>query len=893
MNYAIEKEGASFELMMNYFEIYKESLNDLLQPNKDAGSNLKMMGSKVVNSYKVMIDSPETIFDHIKQGQNRVHTEATGMNDRSSRSHSILVLEYNQINKDGSKKNAKLNLVDLAGSERIAKTGATGKVLEEAKKINLSLTVLGRVIQALGEGGNVPFRESTLTKLLKESLGGNAKTALICTTSRRDCHLEETIQSLQFAKRVKKVKNKAVVSVQLTSEQMQALIVKLKQEVYVLRQKLIVTNGSAFDAKLTNSDAQQLKGKEEEGAPAQAAGKAEAPPAKETAAEPAAKAAEPESKEAEATREQPPKLSIDTRREQVKAMLEQSVATPQAELEVVEEEAAAKEAPKVETQVTSPQMLQTPRKDLDRNMSPDKASAKASDASPYKTPCKADGDKSGAKEGRHSFLQSFNSDQMSLRKSLIENPYSSFISLQSEYFDTNTKVCTIPTPAPEVVQQKLNHEQFETLQELIQRQQVQLDSRNDLLIQRDAEIDRLYMENSQLTKNAEQLKEKLDNQAMDVYFKVADEMNKQFKAYYTAQDSFQQMDELLDDLKKQAEKDPAESKGLFTSIDDIGAEMKKYEQWIQETKLEFATKTDDKDLTLKNKSLDKEVNKDKVKTDLTSEKIVNKESVDSLQKLVKPEHEPKPTDYNDIQSVRTALVNTTLTNLHVLHQYKSLLNLCKDNYMSKIRKQRPQSPTKPMAVNATQPDEAKTEGMPEPNSGLNVELVTPTSFQVGQGHGSFNTDESKPTCDTDKEAFVQVVPETQELVALRGQLKVQTDMLNEKSAEMKKQTENLGRLQRQYDELREQVNRVDKENIKLKKKMDQDNLNKHQQYLQAIQDPNQYQQQQYQETGGMKGMFTNIQNWAFGGNKNVIKQKVDLSGGGFFSKKVFNNNQTW
>ena len=75
-----------------------------------------------------------------------MHTESTGMNDRGSRSHSILVLEYNQINKDGSKKNAKLNLVDLAGSERIAKTGASGKVLEEAKKINLSLTVLGRVI---------------------------------------------------------------------------------------------------------------------------------------------------------------------------------------------------------------------------------------------------------------------------------------------------------------------------------------------------------------------------------------------------------------------------------------------------------------------------------------------------------------------------------------------------------------------------------------------------------------------------------------------------------------------------------------------------------------------------------------------------------------------------
>lgn len=100
-----------------------------------------------------------------------------------------------------------MNLVDLAGSERIAKTGATGSVLEEAKKINLSLTVLGRVISALGDGSNVPFRESTLTKLLKESLGGNSKTALVCTASRKRFYAEESIQSLHFAKRVKKVKN--------------------------------------------------------------------------------------------------------------------------------------------------------------------------------------------------------------------------------------------------------------------------------------------------------------------------------------------------------------------------------------------------------------------------------------------------------------------------------------------------------------------------------------------------------------------------------------------------------------------------------------------------------------------------------------------------------------
>lgn len=143
-----------------------------------------------------------------------MQTEATGLNERSSRSHTILMLEYIQQNKDGSKKSAKLNLVDLAGSERIGKTGATGKVLEEAKKINMSLTTLGRVIKALGDGGYVPFRDSKLTQLLRGSLGGNAKTTLVCTLSRRMDHAEESVQSLKFAQRVKKIKNKAVSNVQ-------------------------------------------------------------------------------------------------------------------------------------------------------------------------------------------------------------------------------------------------------------------------------------------------------------------------------------------------------------------------------------------------------------------------------------------------------------------------------------------------------------------------------------------------------------------------------------------------------------------------------------------------------------------------------------------------------
>ena len=298
-----------------------------------------------------------------------------------------------------------------------------------------------------------------------------------------------------------------------------------------------MTNGSSFDKNLTTSDAQPLKDKEKEAAEVRSepaaetkkgADKVDRAPEATAAAKPAAAKKDPKTardvkdvkdpkkravapatstaktaKTAKTTRTEAPKLSIDTKRAQVKAMLDQSEATPKGELEVVTEEMPPADAANPGTQAGSPQGLQTPRKDEDRNVSPDKVSDKASTAqmSPFKTPCKGP-DGSAAKEGRHSFLQSFNSDQMSMRKSLIENPYSSFISLQSEYFDTNTRVC-VQQPAPEATQQKISQEQFETLQELIQRQQVQLDSRNDLLIQRDTEIDRLYIENSQLTKNVE------------------------------------------------------------------------------------------------------------------------------------------------------------------------------------------------------------------------------------------------------------------------------------------------------------------------------------------------------------------------------------------------------
>lgn len=345
------------------------------------------------------------------------------------------------------------------------------------------------------------------------------------------------------------------------------------------------------------------------------------------------------------------------------------------------------------------------------------------------------------------------------------------------------------------------------------------------------------------------------------------------------------MDELLDDLKQQCEQETPENKALFTSVANIESQMQTYEKWIQEVRQEMlegskASLPKSADIELKQQVC-------AAKTELTSQSLVEKEKMESLQKIVSnpSKTESQATDYNDINSLRNTLVTTTLTNLHVLHQYKELLNLVKDNFMTRPRANRVVTPKKPIAVQEVKVIESKTEEAAEPNSGINADIVTPTSVQMGQG--SFKTEESKPTCDTDKDAFVQVVPETQELITLRNQVKIQTDMYNEKVQEIKKQNELIERLKRQHENLREQINRVDKENIKLKKKMDQDNLNKQQQYLSAIQDPQQFQYAQ-NENKGLTSWVSNMFSGAIG-NK-VIQKKVDVNSGGFFSKKVFGNN---
>lgn len=147
--------------------------------------------------------------------QNRT-VASTQMNEESSRSHSIftIVIEMSVTDVDTGKENikvGKLNLVDLAGSERQKKTGASGAVLKEGAKINLSLSALGNVISALSEaksGKHIPYRDSKLTRLLQDSLGGNTKTLMVAAVSPADYNWEETSSTLRYANRAKNIQNK-------------------------------------------------------------------------------------------------------------------------------------------------------------------------------------------------------------------------------------------------------------------------------------------------------------------------------------------------------------------------------------------------------------------------------------------------------------------------------------------------------------------------------------------------------------------------------------------------------------------------------------------------------------------------------------------------------------
>ena len=159
------------------------------------------------------------------------------MNKDSSRSHSIFTIyvETAQADEDGEQriKAGKLNLVDLAGSERQSKTHATGARLKEATQINLSLSALGNVISALVEGksGHIPYRDSKLTRLLQDSLGGNTKTVMIAAMSPADFNFDETFTTLRYASRAKNIKNKPRVN----QDPKDALLKQYEDEIQKLR----------------------------------------------------------------------------------------------------------------------------------------------------------------------------------------------------------------------------------------------------------------------------------------------------------------------------------------------------------------------------------------------------------------------------------------------------------------------------------------------------------------------------------------------------------------------------------------------------------------------------------------------------------------------------------
>ena len=225
-----------YTVRVSYMEIYMERIRDLLQPSND---NLpvheeKSRGVYVKGLLEIYVSSVAEVYEVMRRGGTARATAATNMNQESSRSHSIFVITITQKNVEtGSAKSGQLFLVDLAGSEKVGKTGASGQTLEEAKKINKSLSALGMVINSLtdGKSTHIPYRDSKLTRILQESLGGNSRTTLIINCSPSSYNGEETLGTLRFGVRAKAIKNKAKINAELSPAELKQLLKKAQAQV--------------------------------------------------------------------------------------------------------------------------------------------------------------------------------------------------------------------------------------------------------------------------------------------------------------------------------------------------------------------------------------------------------------------------------------------------------------------------------------------------------------------------------------------------------------------------------------------------------------------------------------------------------------------------------------
>ncbi|KAG2014032.1 kinesin [Coprinopsis cinerea AmutBmut pab1-1] len=262
-----EDPNLTFTVEVSYIEIYNEKVRDLLNP-KNTG-NLRVREHPIYGPYvedlsKLVVSTYEEMMNLMDEGNKARTVAATNMNETSSRSHAVFTLlltmkRHDVETKMDTEKVSRISLVDLAGSERANSTGATGQRLKEGANINKSLTTLGKVISQLaitsqsdgkkgkkGKGEEfIPYRDSVLTWLLKDSLGGNSKTAMIAAISPAD--YEETLSTLRYADQAKKIKNKAVVNEDPNAK----LVRELKEELEMLRARVQAASGEdTFDPKV-------------------------------------------------------------------------------------------------------------------------------------------------------------------------------------------------------------------------------------------------------------------------------------------------------------------------------------------------------------------------------------------------------------------------------------------------------------------------------------------------------------------------------------------------------------------------------------------------------------------------------------------------------------------
>ncbi|KAH0785671.1 Kinesin motor domain containing protein [Histomonas meleagridis] len=261
-------DSHKFSITATYVELYNEQVRDLLVP-ADKVSNLTIHEDPAAGSFYIKgvssrnIQTMDDLLNLQAEGSKHRTTRATNMNEDSSRSHAILsiVIEtLTQIEGGQHVRKARLNLVDLAGSERAYKTGAEGQGLKEGASINYALMILGNCISALTTRGHhhIPYRDSSLTKLLRDSLGGNAKTLMIATLGPADYNFSESLSTLRYAERAKKIENKPKVNM----DPKDALLMKYQEELQMLQEQLKNGgNGGAINRAPTEEEIKEMEKK--------------------------------------------------------------------------------------------------------------------------------------------------------------------------------------------------------------------------------------------------------------------------------------------------------------------------------------------------------------------------------------------------------------------------------------------------------------------------------------------------------------------------------------------------------------------------------------------------------------------------------------------------------